>query len=267
MKLGKYIIGITLLLFVIVFFATMPGRKRYEEGVTTQTTPPAVTSASGVTTPPSATAPPIVSESTAKPVGGEPDAPPSASIDNEWALYLINQDNPLPDDFTVTAEKVFGKFEMDSRAAPFMKEMIAAAKADGANLGVISALRTIEYQKTLLDTDVKAYQEQGMSYDDAYKKAAEAVAIPGQSEHNAGLCADILEVGNYTLTEGFDQTPEFKWLSEHAAEYGFILRYPKSKESITGIIYEPWHYRFVGKYYAAAISESGLCLEEFIKNN
>lgn len=264
MKIVKYILGITLLLFIIVFFATMPGRNRHKNSLEAETTPPASTA--------DTTAPitsPAVSD-TVKPVGGEPDETrgstvPNKDIDNAWALYLVNQSNPLPADFTVTAAKVFGGYEMDSRVAPYMKEMIAAAKADGANLSVVSALRTIEKQQKLLDAEIKIYTDKGMNAEDAYKKATEAVAIPGQSEHNAGLCADILEADNYSLTEAFEKTPEFKWLSEHAAEYGFILRYPKSKESITGIIYEPWHYRFVGKYYAAEINKSGLCLEEYIE--
>ena len=105
-----------------------------------------------------------------------------------------------------------------------------------------------------------------MNDDEAYKKAVEAVAIPGKSEHNAGLAADIIEQGNYTLTEDFENTPQFKWLNENAAKYGFILRYPKGKESVTGIIYEPWHYRFVGVYHATKIKDSGLCLEEYAES-
>ena len=117
----------------------------------------------------------------------------------------------------------------------------------------------------MLENDIKAYEAKGLSYEEAYKKASAGVAIPGQSEHNAGICADILDKDNFSLTEGFEDTKEFKWLSENAQNYGFILRYPKNKESITGIEYEPWHYRFVGLYHAKKIKESGLSLEEYFK--
>ena len=88
---------------------------------------------------------------------------------------------------------------------------------------------------------------------------------PGTSEHQAGLAVDIVSVDYQILDEGQEDTPLQQWLMEHCWEYGFILRYPPDKGEKTGIIYEPWHYRYVGREYAQAIRQSGLCLEEFLQ--
>lgn len=262
MKPVKYILIITLILFAFVFIVNLPSMKKNNDDssqtseTTASETMPQTTEATSST--------PIM-------VGGDSmettvTTKESMAIDNEWALFLINQKNTLPENYSITTEKVYAQYVMDSRCALYMKNMIADAKKNGVNLSVISSYRTIEYQKNLLDKEVQAFKNQGLSDDEAYVKATEGVAVPGQSEHNAGLAADILEEGNYTLSEGFEKTPEFKWLSEHANEYGFILRYPKGKQDVTGIYYEPWHYRFVGIYHATKIKESGLCLEEYIES-
>lgn len=262
MKPVKYILIITLILFAFVFIVNLPSMKKNNDDssqtseTTASETMPQTTEATSST--------PIM-------VGGDSmettvTTKESMAIDNEWALFLINQKNTLPENYSITTEKVYAQYVMDSRCALYMKNMIADAKKNGVNLSVISSYRTIEYQKNLLDKEVQAFKNQGLSDDEAYVKATEGVAVPGQSEHNAGLAADILEEGNYTLSEGFEKTPEFKWLSEHANEYGFILRYPKGKQDVTGIYYEPWHYRFVGIYHATKIKESGLCLEEYMES-
>ena len=106
---------------------------------------------------------------------------------------------------------------------------------------------------------------QGMSEEEAYAKTATETAIPGTSEHQTGLAADIVTPTYQMLDAGFADTPAGQWLSEHAAEYGFVLRYPQDKQEITGIIYESWHYRFVGKTHAKLMKESGLCLEEYLQ--
>ena len=278
MKSIKYILLVTVILFVFVFLVTLPGRSKdkNDDSSTSETTSEVTTVSESIDTA-------VENGTSAIVVGGEPDETTTsggsaettsstttnnASATGEnWAYYLINQTNPLPSNFTVKTKKVFGQYEMDERCADSMIKMLADGKTAGVNISVISAYRSIDYQKNLLDKDTKKYQAQGLSYDEAYKKATSAVAIPGQSEHNAGLSADLLESGNYTLTENFDQTPEFKWLSANADKYGFILRYPKGKETITGIEYEPWHYRYVGVTQAQKIKASGLCLEEYIKQN
>ena len=268
MKSVKYILLISILLLGIVFLATLPGtmRKSKTEESTTASASSQTSEQSSVSLNTS-----VADGSSAIVVGGEPESSASSSSDggeaavdkNEWAFFLINQTHPLPDNYTFERKAVQGKFEMDARCADYMINMLADAKKAGVNLNIVSAYRSVEYQQTLLDNDTKKYEKQGYSHEEAVKMASQAVAIPGQSEHNAGICADILEAGNYSLTEDFEKTDEFKWLSENAAKYGFILRYPKGKEKITGIEYEPWHYRFVGPYYAQKIKDSGLCLEEY----
>ncbi|MCD7730102.1 MAG: M15 family metallopeptidase [Oscillospiraceae bacterium] len=197
----------------------------------------------------------------------------AVEIDNEWAMFLVNKNNPLPDNYDdiietsviySTAER---DFEFDSRAAEYMTDMIAAAKADGINLTVISSYRTIEYQQYNFDRSVQQRVNDGMTYDEAYEDTAKEVAFPGESEHNAGLSADIFSDEYYSLDDdGFKNTKAYEWLMENAADYGFILRYPEGKEGITGFIYEPWHYRFIGVYYAHKVQESGLCLEEYFES-
>lgn len=194
-------------------------------------------------------------------------------IDNEWAMFLVNKNNPLPENYDYiietsviysTAEK---DYEFDSRAAEYMTDMLAAAKADGINLTVISSYRTIEYQQYNFDRSVQQRVNNGMSYEEALEDTAKEVAMPGESEHNAGLSADIFSDEYMSLDDdGFKNTKAYAWLMENAADYGFILRYPEGKDDITGFIYEPWHYRFVGVYYAHQVQDSGLCLEEFFES-
>lgn len=191
--------------------------------------------------------------------------------DNTWAMFLINEENPLPrryDDVIKTqlVDTTYREYYLDERAAPYYMEMLEAARADGIDLLTVSAYRTYDYQKNNFNNNVETRMGEGMTYDEAYKESLASVQLPGQSEHNAGLAVDILcNEYNSMDDDGFENTESFKWLDEHAAEYGFILRYPKGKQEITKIIYEPWHYRFVGEYYAKEIKESGLCMEEYFE--
>ncbi|MBS6229222.1 MAG: M15 family metallopeptidase [Clostridium sp.] len=183
----------------------------------------------------------------------------------EYYLLLANAENPLPQDWSIQTEEVQNGYEMDKRAAPAMREMIQAAKEDGVELMLCSAYRSVEKQQQLFDRSQQAYMAQGMSEEDAYAKTATETAIPGTSEHQTGLAADIVTPTYQMLDAGFADTPAGQWLSEHAAEYGFVLRYPQDKQEVTGIIYESWHYRFVGKTHAKLMKESGLCLEEYLQ--
>ena len=183
----------------------------------------------------------------------------------EYYLLLANAENPLPQDWSIQTEEVQNGYEMDKRAAPAMREMIQAAKEDGVELMLCSAYRSVEKQQQLFDRSQQAYMAQGMSEEEAYAKTATETAIPGTSEHQTGLAADIVTPTYQMLDAGFADTPAGQWLSEHAAEYGFVLRYPQDKQEVTGIIYEPWHYRFVGKTHAKLMKESGLCLEEYLQ--
>lgn len=183
----------------------------------------------------------------------------------EYYLLLANAENPLPQDWSIQTEEVQNGYEMDRRAAPAMREMIQAAKEDGVELMLCSAYRSVEKQQQLFDRSQQAYMAQGMSEEEAYAKTATETAIPGTSEHQTGLAADIVTPTYQMLDAGFADTPAGHWLSEHAAEYGFVLRYPQDKQEVTGIIYESWHYRFVGKTHAKLMKESGLCLEEYLQ--
>lgn len=204
----------------------------------------------------------------------EPESTSAEEIDNAWAMFLVNNQNPLPDDYDkrISVKKVYSNgerdFEFDERAADYLIDMFAAAKKDGINLTVNSSYRTIEYQQYNFDRSVQQRVNNGMSYEEAVLDTEKEVAYPGKSEHNAGLSADIFSDEYVSFDDdGFKNTKAYAWLMENAADYGFILRYPEGKEAETGIIYEPWHYRFVGVYYAHKVQDSGLCLEEFFEEN
>ena len=146
---------------------------------------------------------------------------------------------------------------MRKEAAEKLEEMFAAAREDGIELFAVSGYRSYQRQAQLFDIEV----------DKVGREAAElVVAYPGNSEHQSGLAMDISgrSVG-FTLVEEFADTPEGQWLAENAHKYGFILRYPKGKENITGYKYEPWHFRYVGEEVAAIIYEKGITLEEYFE--
>lgn len=195
----------------------------------------------------------------------EPEEKPYVSSKDDPLLVLANVDNPLPEDFEVgELESVQGKYEMSVRAASYAKDMIAAAKEDGITLQLCSAYRARSLQQTLFDNKYDSYISAGWTHDDAYAKTATIIAIPGTSEHQTGLCMDVVTPSYQVLDAGYAETDAAKWLAENAWEYGFILRYPKEKQEITKIIFEPWHYRFVGIENAKLIKDSGLCLEEYL---
>ncbi len=181
-----------------------------------------------------------------------------------WNLLLVNPWNPLPAgyDYDANLAAYAAAKEFDSRAMEALKQMIA----DGAayNLSAASLYRTYELQTKLYNNEVARWKNRGYAQAAAEEKAATVVARPGTSEHHTGMAVDILGSGYSSLEESFDRTPAFRWLKEHCAEYGFILRYPKEKEDVTGVIYEPWHYRYVGVEYAREIMSRGLTLEEFL---
>lgn len=182
-------------------------------------------------------------------------------------LRVANYENILPADFTVETGLITPAFardagmSFDARAVGDLNAMLAAANADGVNLLVISCFRTITRQTTLYNAEVQKWLNQGYSEVDAKTKAGTIVAVPGTSDHNLGLAVDLNSV-----EESFENTRQFVWLQEHAAEYGFVMRYPKDKQDITKIIYEPWHYRYVGKEHAAKMNSLNMCLEEYVKH-
>lgn len=182
-----------------------------------------------------------------------------------WNLILVNPDNFLPEDHSFEKEQVQGNYYLDSRAAPFAKQMIADAKEEGIELQICSSIRDVELQTRLFNNKINDLIAEGYSEEDAKIKAATIVAVPGTSEHHTGLALDIVTPSYQRLNAGYENTDAAKWLKENAAEYGFILRYPKDKTDITKIIFEPWHYRYVGREYAEFIMSDGICFEEFIE--
>lgn len=186
--------------------------------------------------------------------------------EKKMKLLLINKDNPLPECYKPVLKEVGDGYFLEASAACAMRKMLCAALSCGIHLRVFSAYRSISYQKGLFNEDVDRYMLTGMSFEEAYKKTALSVAIPGYSEHNAGLAADIsTQDWKGEINESFENTPEFEWLDKNAHCFGFILRYPKNKTAITGITYEPWHYRYVGAAHAKNIKRMGITLEEYLK--
>ncbi len=213
-------------------------------------------------TPPESSAP-VSSTPEPTPTGTpEPETPsPDATA---WNLRLVNTSHPLPDDFTVDVTELSNGHAIDSRAYPALQEMMDAARAEGLSPVICSSYRTMDTQKRLFQQQVDAYLDRGYSQEDAEVEAAVWVAIPGTSEHQLGLAVDIVDLSYQLLDEKQEQTPVQQWLMAHCQEYGFILRYPTDKSDITGIGYEPWHYRYVGKEAAEEIMREGICLEEYL---
>lgn len=186
--------------------------------------------------------------------------------ESDWKLVLINKQHPIPDDYTVTLgpiKTIKGTMQCDERIIDELLSMMQAASEDGVNLAICSPYRDFAWQEVLFNRKIKAYMNKGMSYMEAYKISSQAVTVPGASEHQLGLAIDIVSDVYINLDEGFAETDAGIWLEEHCAEYGFVLRYPKGKEHITSIEFEPWHFRYVGKEAAQVIMKENLCLEEF----
>lgn len=183
---------------------------------------------------------------------------------DDWRLVMINKQHPIPEDYTFELGTIKGSMKCDARILDDLFAMLQAAKKDGMNLVICSPYRDLNRQEILFERKIKNYMRRGMTYMDAYKVASQAVTVPGASEHQIGLALDIVSASYTSLTEGFGDTPEGQWLAEHSCEYGFILRYPRDKEYITSIEYEPWHFRYVGRDAAMVIMENGMTLEEFV---
>lgn len=182
-----------------------------------------------------------------------------ASEDNGWNLILVNRDSYIPDDYQVELTELSNGKKVDSRIYPELQEMFNDARAQGYGLFVREGYRTQEEQQQLLNEKIEAYENEGKSKSEAKKLAEQWVAIPGTSEHQLGIAVDI----NADTTKS-SSDDVYSWLAENAHKYGFIKRYPSDKTDITGVINEPWHYRYVGKEAALEIYSQGMCLEEYI---
>ena len=197
-------------------------------------------------------------------LAGQPAVGELPAEETAWNLQLVNAWNPLPEDFTVSLTSIGENYQVDSRCAGALHQMLKDCRAAGLSPAVCSAYRTEEKQAQLYANKVERLMAQGLSEDEARTEAARSVAVPGTSEHQLGLAVDLVDNHNWSLDESQASMPAQQWLIKHSWEYGFILRYPGDKGELTGIIYEPWHYRYVGKEAARVIHQQGLCLEEYL---
>lgn len=195
------------------------------------------------------------------------DAPKPADLDGDWNLVLINPTHAIEKELDIEFDEVQG-YKFDKRIAGKVRELIAAAKEDGISLAIVSGYRTMDRSRLLYNNKIAEYKNMGYDEASAKVEAAKWVAPPGTSEHHSGLAMDIVSADYYTkysdLVEAFENDKEAIWLKDNCARFGFILRFPKDKTEITGINFEPWHFRYVGEEHAKKIMEQGLCLEEYL---
>nr|WP_272890950.1 M15 family metallopeptidase [Thomasclavelia ramosa] len=187
------------------------------------------------------------------------------SVVKDELLTLVNFENTIPKDWKVDLVQLNNGQSVDRRIYDDLIAMLQAAKSEELNPLICSSYRTNEKQEQLYQNKVSEYLSQGYSKVEASDKAAFWVARPGTSEHQLGLAVDIVSTKNQRLDRSQENTVEQQWLIQNSWKYGFVLRYPTNKNSITGVGYEPWHYRYVGKEHAKKINELGVCLEEYVK--
>ena len=189
---------------------------------------------------------------------------PEAAEEADWRLLLVNPWNKLPEGYTVELKSLANGLKVDARIYDDLSAMLGACFDAGLHPVVCSAYRSNATQQRLHNNKIARLMAAGYGREAAVQEAGRWVAAPGTSEHQTGMALDIVSYSYQNLTRKQEETAEQKWLMEHCWEYGFILRYPSDKCEITGIGYEPWHYRYVGRDTAMAIRESGLCLEEYL---
>lgn len=187
---------------------------------------------------------------------------PTAKVPENRFLILVNRENKIPEDYKIELTELSNGEAVDSEIYPDLQKMFDDMREQGIYPVVGEGYRTIEKQQAIMEDKIRAYENEGYSRKKAEETAREWVAVPGTSEHELGLAVDI-----NADKEKSDNQEVYDWLYQNAYKYGFILRYPIGKTMITGIDYEPWHYRYVGKEYAVEIHNSGLCLEEWLENN
>lgn len=179
-------------------------------------------------------------------------------------MLLVNPWHLIPDNYEVDLEHVEYGHCMDSCAAEHLTEMLEDCRDEGYSPLICSSFRERSKQERLFENDVRRFMAEGMSEEEAIEETARNVAVPGSSEHEAGLAVDIVYSGRQILDEAQEDNDTQQWLMENCWKYGFILRYPEDKQEITGITYEPWHYRYVGEEAAEYIMANGICLEEYL---
>lgn len=181
-------------------------------------------------------------------------------INNDWRLTLANYENIIPENFEIELANIDEERQFDARAIQYLNQMMEDMRNDGiTNIWIQSAYRSVKKQKELYNNSINKYLKQGKTQEEAEKLTLEYINKPGASDHNLGLAVDF----NY-VDESFEDLKGFEWLQQNAEKYGFVLRYPKDKEKITKIKYEPWHWRFVGQEHAKKMNELNMCLEEYV---
>ena len=180
-------------------------------------------------------------------------------------LIIVNKNNKVPKDWDADLVALSGNNKVAGVVYQDLQEMIDDACEEGYNPIICSSYRSKERQQEIYDESVQEYIAQGMSKKAAKRAASEWISIPGMSEHQLGLAVDIVPVENQVLDTAQEFNPTQRWFMANCHKYGFILRYPDGKKNITGIGYEPWHYRYVGKKHAKAMKNLGLCLEEYVE--
>lgn len=188
------------------------------------------------------------------------------SVDlSDWRYLLINDWHPLSQSFQPDLAETRNDKQVHRKIRASLELMLDDAEKEGLEIIIYSAYRDYEQQAELVKESIEKLMRKGHSYTEAHWLTKLNLATVGNSEHHTGLAVDLVGADHQTLDDKQADTPEAKWLAEHAHEYGFILRYPKGKEDITGILYESWHFRYVGRTAAAFIKENQLCLEEFLE--
>lgn len=200
--------------------------------------------------------------------GGQTESQPpvaqSGFSPDDWRLTLVNPEHAIDSSYEVPLATTSDGRLVDERCLSDTERFLGACRAAGFAPFVCSAYRTQETQEGLFENHVRSLIQQGYSEADARVETATVVARPGTSEHQLGLALDIVDEAMPDLTEAQETTPAQRWLMEHCWEFGYILRYPTDKSAITGIVYEPWHYRYVGETVAREIRDLGICLEEYL---
>lgn len=190
---------------------------------------------------------------------------PAVGETDNWKLTLVNPWHLLPEAYSIRTVELVNGQSVDERCYPDLQAMMDDCRAAGLSPYICSSFRTWEKQNRLFENNVMKLMGQGYSEEDARTETARNIAIPGTSEHQLGLAVDIVDKNYQVLDEAQENTAVQKWLMENSWRYGFILRYPTDKSDITGIVYEPWHYRYVGKEVAEVMYNEGICLEEYLE--
>lgn len=188
---------------------------------------------------------------------------------DDLLLVLVNKEHPLADSYHTNLHLLKNGQYVSEDMYEDLKDMLFTGEEEnpGISFLVASGYRTSTKQQQLLEEEIEKNKNAGMNEQEAYEDALESVAPAGYSEHETGLCVDIVAESNQRMDESQQYTKENEWLVAHCAEYGFILRYPAGKEAVTGFMFESWHFRYVGKEAAKEITQKGITLEEYVEKS